>query len=919
MNAKTQRKIILLLFAISTAAFAPFVLQQVFRTQEPRGFAQVAPVAPTVETQVFPSGSGDIADDSAIWYNAANPSQSVVFADNKDNSAGGIAIYDLGGSLLQFRQDGYFGNIDVRNGFQLGSQQIVLVGTNDRGRNTIALYKYDPSSKQVTPIPGTRATSSKNYGFCFYHNKQTGKMYAFVPHESGLTEQHELVVNGSNINTTKVRSFEVGSQSEGCAADDELGHLYVGQESTGLWKYSASPTGGNTRTAVDSVDGGNMVTDVEGVTIAYGPNGTGYIFASNQDDSFFTIYRREGNNAYVKSFSIGSGSGSIDAVSSTDGIDVMNANFGSAFPKGLFVAHDASNTGGSMSNLKFVPLQLIVDMSQTTTQPPPTGTTGGPTSPPPTIPQGSTGFSFNLFLHGIGKAGDNTAPGSNGNMSPLTPQRELSVEIINSSNTVVKTVTGPISFNATSGNFTGIVNAGSLANGVYQLRIRTQKYLWKRYEQVFQVTNGQTVTVPQASLVAGDIDGNNLLTVIDYNFILECFSDLDAPAPTCTAEKKAASDLTDDGNVNQFDYNLFLREIGVQCGSGCGPSPTAGGPTVTIVPTGVTPNPPQSVTEGIWISQAEIMKLPMSGAAWDKVRAAANSNWGSACMYDLTCMHDVNTLAGALVAVRTNDTAMKNKVIAGLQSAMSSRLERALETSRNIQSYIIAADIIGYRTPQFETWIRNTLNANLQGHGGDGVLGTAYNSANNWGGHARAAVAAAAIYLNDATLKQKVVLAEKAFIGMPAPGNTMVYEDTTWHADPSNKAGVNRKGAVINGKKVSGVTPEDYRRNSFDFAWPPPETGYMWGANEGFVVTAVILHRANLLPFNSGDNAVVRSLEMLYGMGEAATNSPLWTYPAEGDDTWIPWVVNYYAGSNIPTTPANSGKNMGWTDWTHAK
>lgn len=310
----------------------------------------------------------------------------------------------------------------------------------------------------------------------------------------------------------------------------------------------------------------------------------------------------------------------------------------------------------------------------------------------------------------------------------------------------------------------------------------------------------------------------------------------------------------------------------------------------------------------------------MCGAAWDKVQNAATSDWGSACLYDNECQHDVKTLAGALVAVRTENAAMRDKVITGLQSAMQSQLYRALEASRGMQSYIIAADIIGYRTEQFETWIRTTLAANITGHSGTGILGTAYNSSNNWGGHARATVAAAAIYLNDAEMKQKVTDAHKAFIGLSAQ-NTMVYSATSWHAT-SDKAGVNRAGAMIEGINVSGVLPEDWRRGG-EFTWLPAASGYMWEGMQGFVVTAVILHRdqANSDPvlFDAGDNAVVRAMHMLYGTGEAASNNPVYLNPAVGDDSWIPWLVNFYAETSFPASATSPGKGMGWTDWTHAR
>ena len=58
-----------------------------------------------------------------------------------------------------------------------------------------------------------------------------------------------------------MREIAVGSQAEGCAADDELGHLYVAEEDVGLWKYGAEPDAGETRTAVDSVEKGNLTAE----------------------------------------------------------------------------------------------------------------------------------------------------------------------------------------------------------------------------------------------------------------------------------------------------------------------------------------------------------------------------------------------------------------------------------------------------------------------------------------------------------------------------------------------------------------------------------------------------------------------------------------------------------------------------------
>jgi hypothetical protein len=118
---------------------------------------------------------------------------------------------------------------------------------------------------------------------------------------------------------------------------------------------------------------------------------------------------------------------------------------------------------------------------------------------------------------------------------------------------------------------------------------------------------------------------------------------------------------------------------------------------------------------------------------------------------------------------------------------------------------------------------------------------------------------------------------------------------------------------------VSGVLHQDWLRGSYDFRWLPVISGYMWEGIQGFVSTAVMLHRAGLLSFNAGDDAVVRAFNMLYGVGEAASNSPKFVNPAEGDDIWTVWVVNKYGNQKYPTSPdVSPGKGMGYGEWAFA-
>jgi 3-phytase len=187
-----------------------------------------------------------------------------------------------------------------------------------------------------------------------YRSAKTGKYYVFVTSKEGTVQQWELFESTGRIDARLVRTLEVGSQTEGCVADDETGTLYVAEEEVGIWKYGAEPDSDPNRTAVDSVGaGGHLIPDIEGLALYIGKNGEGYLLASSQGDSRFVVYRREGNNEFVGSFRITEGRG-IDAVSHTDGIEVTGAYLGPDFPEGVFIAQDDQNDGANQ-NFKLTP------------------------------------------------------------------------------------------------------------------------------------------------------------------------------------------------------------------------------------------------------------------------------------------------------------------------------------------------------------------------------------------------------------------------------------------------------------------------------------------------------------------------------------------------------------------------------------
>ncbi|MGH7250106.1 MAG: dockerin type I domain-containing protein, partial [Minisyncoccia bacterium] len=189
------------------------------------------------------------------------------------------------------------------------------------------------------------------------------------------------------------------------------------------------------------------------------------------------------------------------------------------------------------------------------------GPTTSPTNSPTTIPSGSTSLQLSVFLHGIGQGGDSANPQSGGNANPLHPQRSAKVEVYNSQNQLVLTKDTGIAFDTSSGSFKATIDMGTnLTTGVYNVKVQTEQFLKTLVPGIQNIAAGTQVQLPPTVMVNGDINLDNTVNILDYNILSGCYSDF-LPAVSCTADNKVLADLDDDGNVNQFDYNLFLREL----------------------------------------------------------------------------------------------------------------------------------------------------------------------------------------------------------------------------------------------------------------------------------------------------------------------------------------------------------------------
>jgi myo-inositol-hexaphosphate 3-phosphohydrolase len=308
---------------------------------------------------------GDV-DDPAIWVHPTDPALSIVAAAMKD---GGMDIYDLDGNLLQsLSPEGVrYNNVDIVYNVPLSGEVVDLIAATDRYGDKFAFFRVDGSSRELidvtdpanpllfTPEGQASDETTTAYGIALYKDATDGNVYAFANRrETGELAQFALGDNGQGqVSITRVRDLLLptpegaeteDAQTEGMVVDVATGTLYVGQENFGVWRFEASPTGGSEPVLMDIIrsEGNVLEPDVEGLTIYYGPEGSGYLLVSSQGDNTFAVYERGGNNAYLGSFQIGPGV-LEDGAQQSDGAMVLNVPLGARFPNGILIVQDGNN------------------------------------------------------------------------------------------------------------------------------------------------------------------------------------------------------------------------------------------------------------------------------------------------------------------------------------------------------------------------------------------------------------------------------------------------------------------------------------------------------------------------------------------------------------------------------------------------
>jgi hypothetical protein len=323
----------------------------------------------------------------------------------------------------------------------------------------------------------------------------------------------------------------------------------------------------------------------------------------------------------------------------------------------------------------------------------------------------------------------------------------------------------------------------------------------------------------------------------------------------------------------------------------------------------------------MWISGAELQRLPTRGKAWSGLAKIAHEHLGEPNLSRKDDDDDTVTLAAALASARTGSADLRDKAAKGVTEAIGTEQGgRTLSLGRGLVAYIVAADLIDLRRldpaadARFRAWLRDVRFERLRPKSRPTLVATHEVAPNNWGTHAGASRIAADIYLGDRADLARAAAVFKGYLGDRGAYHAFRFgSDLSWQADPSRPVGVVHAGANKDGRSLSGALPDDMRRGC-PMRTPPCPTGYPWEAMQGAVIQAELLSREGYDAWNWGDRALERAARYLMGLASRYGEE---TWRPSGNDVWVAWLLNRRYGMRLPvSSPTRPGRGMGFTDWT---
>ncbi len=320
--------------------------------ERPVAIPVVQPSAQTVPVR----GSGDAADDPAIWVHPRKPAASRILGTDKKL---GLSVYDLQGRETQFLLVGRVNNVDLRQGLRYGRGAFDLAVASQRDRKTVVVFQIHPDGHLTTAAELPTGLDDV-YGICSGRNP-AGGLDIFVNDKDGRVQQLRLNREGTTWTSQPVAQFRLDTQPEGCVVDEAGQQLFIGEEKRGLWRLALDADGRMGAARLVLPVGDVLTADVEGMAVHRSAKGAWLVVSAQGSDSF-VVLDAQPPHAVRGRFRVGLNAAlGIDAVSETDGLDVTAANLGGPYGEGLLVVQDGHKRWPlGRQNFKLVPWSEVL-------------------------------------------------------------------------------------------------------------------------------------------------------------------------------------------------------------------------------------------------------------------------------------------------------------------------------------------------------------------------------------------------------------------------------------------------------------------------------------------------------------------------------------------------------------------------------
>jgi 3-phytase len=305
----------------------------------------IAPIGATA-----PTAQGG-ANASALIYNAADPSKSVIAATGE---LGGLEFNGLDGVRKSALPGGETYGVDVRGD---------LIAVLDRKDGRIRLSRYDFATGQAQAIDARPLMLGyAGEGLCLHKSARDGSLYAFALGGDGQLDQWLLFPTADGkLDGRLVRRLHLSSEAKYCVADDASGALYVAQQAVGIWRYDADPEAEAVPTIVDINRLGAIAGEVGGLAILNGGAEGNYLVAVNADAGDYNVYDRNVGDAYLGAFRIQADD--ADVLQGPSGLFGVRTPIGAGLPAGALLVTDDRKVGANTQVLSWKDVAAALKVS----------------------------------------------------------------------------------------------------------------------------------------------------------------------------------------------------------------------------------------------------------------------------------------------------------------------------------------------------------------------------------------------------------------------------------------------------------------------------------------------------------------------------------------------------------------------------